>query len=87
MIIDPKPTASLPPKTKVKRTVDDTRFVAALDELAAITERVLGHGSTCRVLKQGQLISKEKLQRAISAANDMQKKNFRERTLLNNGRK
>jgi CHAD domain-containing protein len=56
-------------------------------ELATITKRVLGHGPTCGVLKQVQLISREKLKRAISVANEMRKKSFRENTFAENGRK
>lgn len=81
-------------------TNDDTRFIAGLDkasdligewhdwnELAAITERVLGHGSTCVVLKHVQLIfrrksSKERFARPM----EVRKNNFPEGTFLKNGR-
>jgi hypothetical protein len=43
---------------------------------------VLGHGPTCGVRKQVQLLLKEKLKKAISVANEMREKNFPRKRLL-----
>ena len=76
-------------------TDGDAKVIAMLDkakdaigewhdwnELAAIAERVLGHGPTCGVRKQVQLLLKEKLKKAISVANEMREKNFPRKRLL-----
>ena len=65
----------------------DKKFIAALGEakdeigtwhdwnvLAAISERVVGRNPACRLQKQVQLISREKLKRAIAVANELRKK-------------
>jgi CHAD domain-containing protein len=81
-------------------TDGDTKFVAALskakdmigewhdwNELAAITERVVDHDPRCEVRKQVQLITKQKLKRAISVANEIRRKYFRASTIPRNIRK
>lgn len=65
----------------------DTKFIAALGEakdeigawhdwnvLAAISQRVVGRNPACKLQKQVQLISREKLKRAIAVANELRKK-------------
>ena len=68
----------------------DTKFIAALGEakdeigawhdwnvLAAISQRVVGRNPACRLQKQVQLISREKLKRAMEVANELRKKSRR----------
>ncbi len=65
----------------------DTKFIAALGEakdeigawhdwsvLATISQRVVGRNPACRLQKQVQLISREKLKRAIVVANELRTK-------------
>ena len=65
----------------------DTKFIAALGEakdeigawhdwnvLAAISQRVVGRNPACKLQKQVQLISREKLKKAIAVANELRKK-------------
>jgi CHAD domain-containing protein len=83
----------------------DTKFIAALgkakDEigawhdwnvLAAISERVVGRNPACRLQKQVQLISREKLKSATAIAHEIRKISLRsvtfsERTSTKMGRK
>lgn len=55
------------------------------NKLAAITDRMVGHGASCRVQKQVQLISREKLKKAIAAATKIRKISLHEITFLANG--
>ena len=71
----------------------DNKFIAALGEakdeigawhdwtvLAAISQRVVGRNPACRLQKQVQLTSREKLTRAIAVANELRKKTRRSAT-------
>ena len=74
----------------------DTKFIAALGEakdeigawhdwnvLAAISQRVAGSNRACRLQKQVQLISREKLKSAIPVANEIRKVSLRSVTFPN----
>ena len=74
----------------------DKKFIAALGEakdeigtwhdwdvLAAMSERVLRRNPACGLQKQVQLISREKLKRAIAVANELRKKSRRSVTFPN----
>ena len=80
-------------------TEGDKKFIAALgeakdaigtwhdwNELAAITERVVGRGPACGVQRQVQQISRQKLKRAIAIANEIRNKSLRSVTSPENGR-
>ena len=80
-------------------TEGDKKFIADLgeakdaigkwhdwNELAAITERVVGRGPACGVQRQVQQISRQKLKRAIAIANEIRNKSLRSVTSPENGR-
>ena len=77
----------------------NTKFLAALGEakdaigawhdwnvLAAISQRVAGRNSACRLQKQVRLISTEKLKSAIAVANEIRKVSLRSVTFPENER-